>query len=191
MAKKIVLTGGPGGGKTTALDIFRREFRDGLVIVPEAATMLFENGLKRGSGFEDVKRVQLGIYHLQKSLEDVFEKSNPGSCLLCDRGTLDSVAYWPNSEEGFFKSVNSSFEAELSRYDAVVFFETAAASGDSISSNNPQRLETEKEAIEIDKALRAIWSKHPNYHFIPSGNSFVEKVTKGLTVIENIMNCEK
>jgi len=79
----------------------------------------------------------------------------------------------------------------LLRYDAVVFFETAAASGDSISSNNPQRLETEKEAIEVDKALRVIWSKHPNYHFIPSGNSFVEKVTKGLTVIEKVINCEK
>lgn len=188
MAKKIVLTGGPGGGKTTALDIFRREFRDGLVVVPEAATILFENGLKRGSTFDDHKRVQLAIYYLQKSLEAVFEKSNPGSCVLCDRGTLDSIVYWPNSEEGFFKEVGSSFEVELERYDAVVFFETAAASGDSISSNNPQRRETEAEAVEIDKALRNIWSKHPNYHFIPSGDSFVDKVKQGLTVVESIVN---
>lgn len=189
MAKKIVLTGGPGGGKTTALDIFRREFRNGLVIVPEAATILFENGLKRGTTFDDQKRVQLGIYHLQKSLEAVFERSNPGSCLLCDRGTLDSIAYWPNSEHTFFESVQSSFEEEMKRYDAVVFFETAAASGDSISSNNPQRKETEKQAIELDRALQKIWSKHPNYHFIPSGNSFVNKVREGLRVVETVVNC--
>ncbi len=187
--KKIVLTGGPGGGKTTALDIFRREFRNGLVIVPEAATILFENGLKRGESFEDFKRVQLGIYHLQKSLEAVFERSNPGSCLLCDRGTLDSIAYWPNGPETFFKEINSSFEQELDRYDAVIFFETAAASGDSITSNNPQRTETAKQAIELDQKLQAIWSRHPNYHFIPSGNSFVEKVQKGLSTIESLVKC--
>ena len=186
--KKIVLTGGPGGGKTTALDIFRREFRDGLVIVPEAATILFENGLKRGGEVEDLKRIQLGVYHLQKSLEAVFERSNPGSCLLCDRGTLDSIAYWPEDREAFFKEVNSSFQQELERYDAVIFFETAAASGDSISSNNPQRTETAKQAIELDKKLQAIWSQHPNYHFIPSGNSFVSKVQKGLSTIENVVN---
>ena len=186
--KKIVLTGGPGGGKTTALDIFRREFRDGLVIVPEAATILFENGLRRGESQVDLERVQLGIYHLQKSLEAVFEKSNPGSSFLCDRGTLDSIAYWPGEEEDFFKLVNSSFEQELARYDAVIFFETAAASGDSISSNNPQRTETAKQAIELDRKLQTIWSKHPNYHFIPSGSSFVEKVKQGLGMIECVID---
>jgi predicted ATPase len=189
MVKKIVLTGGPGGGKTTALDIFRREFRNGLVIVPEAATILFENGLKRGNTEEDIKRAQLGIYHLQKSLEAVFERSNPGSCLLCDRGTLDSIAYWPGPEAEFFESVNSNFQDELNRYDAVIFFETAAASGDSISSNNPQRVESAKDAIRLDRALQKIWSKHPNYHFIPSGNSFVNKVKDGLSTIENVVNC--
>ena len=41
---RIVLTGGPGGGKTTAADLFRREIGDRVVLVPEAATILFQGG---------------------------------------------------------------------------------------------------------------------------------------------------
>ncbi len=44
---RIVLTGGPGGGKTTAADLFRREIGDRVVIVPEAATILFQGGFPR------------------------------------------------------------------------------------------------------------------------------------------------
>ena len=44
---RIVLTGGPGGGKTTAADLFRREIGEGVVIVPEAATMMFSGGFPR------------------------------------------------------------------------------------------------------------------------------------------------
>ena len=43
-ACRIVLTGGPGGGKTTAADLFRREIGENIVIVPEAATMMFSGG---------------------------------------------------------------------------------------------------------------------------------------------------
>ena len=44
---RIVLTGGPGGGKTTAADLFRREIGERVVIVPEAATILFQGGFPR------------------------------------------------------------------------------------------------------------------------------------------------
>ena len=37
---KVVVTGGPGGGKTTALDLFCRELGDKVAVVPEAATVL-------------------------------------------------------------------------------------------------------------------------------------------------------
>jgi dephospho-CoA kinase len=44
---RIVLTGGPGGGKTTAADLFRREIGERVVVVPETATMLFAGGFPR------------------------------------------------------------------------------------------------------------------------------------------------
>ena len=44
---RIVVTGGPGGGKTTAADLFRREIGEQVVVVPEAATMPFSGGFPR------------------------------------------------------------------------------------------------------------------------------------------------
>ncbi len=46
---RVVVTGGPGVGKTTAADLFRRELGDRVVIVPEAATLLFAGGFPRSS----------------------------------------------------------------------------------------------------------------------------------------------
>lgn len=185
--KKIVLTGGPGGGKTTALDLFRREFKDGIHIIPEAATILFKNGLPRGSNEIELKKTQISIYNLQICLESIYTQRNPGFCHLCDRGTLDSLAYWPDSEESFFEASKSSFEKEMSRYDAVLFFETGASGGANIMSNNPTRTESSKEAVELDKKLQRIWSHHPNYHFISSKTSFVDKVIEGLNKIKEVL----
>ena len=50
---RIVLTGGPGGGKTTAADLMRREVGERIVIVPEAATMLFSGGFPRHEEIHD------------------------------------------------------------------------------------------------------------------------------------------
>ena len=44
---RIVLTGGPGGGKTTAADLVRREIGERVVLFPEAATMIFMGGVPR------------------------------------------------------------------------------------------------------------------------------------------------
>ena len=38
MKKRIVLTGGPGGGKTTAIDLLRREFSNQIVPLKNAQT---------------------------------------------------------------------------------------------------------------------------------------------------------
>ena len=44
------ITGGPGGGKTTAADLFRREIGERFAIVPEAATLFFPGGFPRVTG---------------------------------------------------------------------------------------------------------------------------------------------
>ena len=72
---------------------------------------------------------------------------HPDCLILCDRGSLDGLAYWPGSEEDFFDKMESSLEKEMKRYDAVIFFETAAKSGQAIKSNNPIRNESEQMAI--------------------------------------------
>ncbi|MEI8599195.1 ATP-binding protein [Vibrio sp. M60_M31a] len=185
---QVVVTGGPSGGKTTALDLFRRELRDKIVVVPEAATLLFSGGVERSDNEQSTKMVQKTIFQLQKNLEDIYKIQYPDRLLVCDRGSLDGLAYWPNSESDFFKQINSTFEQELERYDAVIFFESAAASGQDISSNNPTRSESLEQAAKLDKKLQRIWSKHPHFYFVGSSESFVRKIMFGIMTLENVIN---
>jgi DNA helicase TIP49 (TBP-interacting protein) len=80
---RIVLTGGPGGGKTTAADLYRREIGDDVVVVPEAATLLFSGGFPRAPGELARQAAQRAIFHVQRGLEDVQSAQYPGRILLC------------------------------------------------------------------------------------------------------------
>ena len=187
---RIVLTGGPGGGKTTAADLIRREIGDRIVIVPEAATMLFAGGFPRSEEYDAQVSAQKAIYHVQNNIEDVICAMYPGRVLLCDRGTVDGAAYWPkdHSCDDFFQCMHTTKESELSRYDAVLFFETAAVGDISIEGGNPFRTESNKKAIELDKRLRDMWSQHPNYKFIPHQGSFIEKLKTALEALEETIH---
>ncbi len=177
-AVRIVLTGGPGGGKTTAADLLRRELGERVVIVPEAATMLFGGGFPRVTDTAARKANQTAIYHVQRGVEDVIASEYPSRTLLCDRGTIDGAAYWPNDLSHYFDSVGSSLDHELARYDEVVFFETAAVGGISIEGGNPVRTESLQDAIALDKTLQALWSQHPRFHLIPHQDSFFAKLSE-------------
>ena len=68
---RIVLTGGPGGGKTTAADLFRREIGEKVVVVPESATLLFSGGFPRSTQPAAASAAQQAIFHVQRHLEDL------------------------------------------------------------------------------------------------------------------------
>src|SRR6187402_3279455 len=68
---RIAMTGGPGGGKTTAADLFRRELGEQVVIVPESATILFGGGFPRSTEGAARSSAQAAIFHVQRNLEDV------------------------------------------------------------------------------------------------------------------------
>jgi hypothetical protein len=108
--------------------------------------------------------------------------------LLCDRGTIDGAAYWNDGPDSFFATQGTSFDAELSRYDAVVFFETAAVAGLSIEGGNPIRSESLAQAIELDGRLRALWSRHPRFTLISHASSFMAKIVDALTVLERLVD---
>jgi predicted ATPase len=182
---RIVLTGGPGGGKTTAADLFRREIGERVVVVPEAATLLFSGGFPRSSEPLARKSAQCAIFHVQTQVENVQSALYADRILLCDRGTVDGAAYWPEAPERFFAEVGTTYERELARYDAVLFFETAAAGGFSVEGGNPTRIESNAQALELDHRLRSLWSKHPRFILVPHNPSFVKKIMFGLAMLEN------
>jgi predicted ATPase len=185
---RIVLTGGPGGGKTTAADLFRREIGETVVLVPESATMLFSGGFPRTGGDGMVRAaVQQAIFHVQRNLEDIQAARYPGRILLCDRGTVDGAAYWPGELDDFFAAVGTTLAAELARYDAVLFFESAAVGNHLIEGGNPTRIEDRDEAVALDRKLRGIWSAHPRFFVVPHNPSFFKKITFGLAALESMV----
>ena len=184
---RLVLTGGPGGGKTTAADLFRRELGERVVIVPESATILFAGGFPRSPELQARRAVQTAVFHVQRNIEDVQSALFPERILLCDRGTIDGAAYWPNHDRDYFEAMGTTFETELDRYDAVVFFETAAVAGSSIEGGNPVRTESLSEAGEGDGTSRQLWSHHRRVLVVPHTPSFLRKITTGLALLESLV----
>jgi predicted ATPase len=185
---RIVLTGGPGGGKTTAADLFRRELGERVVVVPEAATLLFAGGFPRTSEPSAQRCSQRAIFHVQRNLEDVQSARFPDRILLCDRGTIDGAAYWPEvGGRSFFEDVGTTEADELARYDAVLFFESAAVGGIANEGGNPIRNESLARATELDGRLRALRSRHPCFVLVPHDGSFVRKIMRGLGALEALV----
>jgi hypothetical protein len=168
--------------------LFQRELKPAVKIVPEAATMLFSHGLDRELGKEDGKLLQRSIYRMQMSLEGIFRDVYSGRLLICDRGTLDGLAYWPDDEQSYFENLGTTFEAEAARYGAVIFFQTAAIHGEDVKSNNPYRREDSHTAVSLDEKLQRVWERHPGFHFIPTELSFMAEINHGLEAIASVLN---
>ena len=98
-----------------------------------------------------------------------------------------SIASWPDGEAGYFTAIESSFDREAARYDAVIFFQSAAIHGEDVRSNNPYRSEDSHSAQVLDDRLRRAWERHPNFHYIPTETSFMRKINRGLDAISGVL----
>ncbi len=131
----------------------------------------------------------MAIFHLQRGLEDVQGARYPDRILLCDRGTVDGSAHSrPARRKEGFKASGTTLDAELARYDAVIFFESAAVGGASIEGGNPIRNETTEQAVALDRRLRVLWSGHPRFVLVPHNRSFFKKISFGLAALEDIVS---
>lgn len=185
--RKIVLTGGPGAGKTVVSAEVVRRLGGRVALVPESATHVYtELGTRWDrldlSGRRDAQR---RMYLWQLEQERRAETSFPDRPLLLDRGTIDGAAYWPEGHEAFWPAMGTSREAELARYDAVIFLETAAALGiyDGASSNQV-RFETPAQAIESGQLLLRLWQGHPRLRHVAAYREVEHKVGAVIQILE-------
>lgn len=180
--KLIVLTGGPGAGKTAVLEMLRRLVCPHVAVLPEAAGILFSGGFLRGSSMSSTKAAQRAIYHVQRELESIALDDPKYNVVICDRGTLDGLAYWPNHDESFFKELGTDRSTEFARYSKVIHLKTPTLRL-GYNHQNPIRIETASEALLIDKKIEAAWAGHPNRHFVNNSSDFFEKAHKALELI--------
>lgn len=182
---KIAITGGPSGGKTTLIEALKKELGQKCAVVPEAASILYRGGFPRYKETQAVMHAQKAIYYTQRELEDLICSLSQKPLVVCDRGSLDSAAYWPESAGDFFITMNTSKTEEINRYDWVIHLDTASL--DFYDTSNPIRTETFQEAWDLNNKIKTAWNGHPRRITISHNEDFISKMTTALAVIKAIM----
>jgi hypothetical protein len=178
--QRIVLTGGPGAGKTAVLELVRQSMCQHVALLPESAGILFGGGFPRGSGPIERAAAQRAIYRVQRELETIADAHDNAAVMLCDRGTVDGAAYWPGPDT-LWAAVGTTRETELRRYDAVIHLRTAPPGA--YNRDNPLRVESAYEASLIDERIAQAWADHPRRFFVEGTADFLEKADRALALL--------
>lgn len=182
--RRVVLTGGPGGGKTALLELIRHSFCEHVQILPETAGILFGGGFPRGGSLEVRRAAQRAIFFTQRELETAADASN-AAIVLCDRGTVDGVAYWPGPDD-FWSEVGTTLEKQLQRYDAVIHLRIPRPES-GYSHDNPLRIESAAEAAAIDERILRAWEGHPRRFLVEATTDFLAKAARALAILQEEM----
>jgi predicted ATPase len=185
--KRIVITGGPGAGKTAVLELARRDLCKHVEVLPESARIVFGGGFPRRDDERGRRGAQRAIFHVQDELERMGAESPAVTTLLCDRGTLDGLAYWPGSPDEFFGPLGTTLEKELARYAAVIHLRVP--DGHNGYKKDTLRRESVGQASEIDARLVDVWAAHPHRVFVESNADFVRKAQRALAAIRAEVTC--
>lgn len=180
--KKIVLTGGPCAGKTTAL-VKIVEYFSGMgykvFSIPEVPTLYSTAGWNYLTPNRDLYYGgERAILETQLALEDQFmrlaEVCTKPVLIVCDRGALDISAYIkPEEWEEITAMAGTDTNALRERYDAVLHLVSAADGAEQYytTATNATRYEKADEeglrlARELDKKRhrRLVWARAPACH---------------------------
>eukprot|EP00011_Vannellida_sp_DIVA3-517-6-12_P009577 CAMPEP_0114608392 /NCGR_PEP_ID=MMETSP0168-20121206/2556_1 /TAXON_ID=95228 ORGANISM="Vannella sp., Strain DIVA3 517/6/12" /NCGR_SAMPLE_ID=MMETSP0168 /ASSEMBLY_ACC=CAM_ASM_000044 /LENGTH=402 /DNA_ID=CAMNT_0001819291 /DNA_START=22 /DNA_END=1227 /DNA_ORIENTATION=- len=199
---RIVLTGGPCAGKTTALSMISDHFSQrgwNVFRSPEANTVLVTGGVSWASlNPEQIFSFQVNVLRTMMQMEDTFmdvarlSTTDAPFLILCDRGVMDPAAY--NSKEDFIRmldalGIDSVTKVKDERYDMVVHLVTAAEGAEAHYrlDNNAARTESLDMAREVDFKLQRAWLGHPYFTIINNREQepFKGKIWRAVNAISN------
>ena len=193
---KIVLTGGPCAGKSTAMNWIQNFFVKqgyGVIFVPETATELITGGLTPWNSKSNMD-YQSTVLDLQLAKENIFttgayNMKEDKILIVCDRGALDNKAYISNKDFQFMLKSKGLNEVELrDSYDAVFHLVTAAKGAEEFYNlGNKARTETKEEAIRLDDKTISAWTGHPHLRIIDNSTDFDTKMKRLLIEISHFL----
>ena len=194
---KIVITGGPCAGKSTAMSWVQNAFTQmgyTVLFVPETATELITGGVAPWTCKSNVEYQKCQM-KLQMEKEKIFEQAahsmrNDKILIVCDRGILDNKAYMNDIEFSETVQFIHSNEVELrDSYDAVFHLVTAAKGAEEFytTANNSARTETVEEAAALDDKLISAWTGHPHFRIIDNTMTFEDKMKKLVAEIASFL----
>jgi len=196
---KIVLTGGPCAGKTTALSRIVEKFTDKgylVLALPEAATLFNQAGVN----FQNTDKrlfhaAEKALFDFQIALEDCFvqiaEAVDRPALIICDRGMMDIAAYL--SKESWQALLDetglSIVQVRDKRYDAILHLTTAAKGAEQFYTiaNNTSRTEGIELARTLDDKMIAAWTGHPHLRIVDNTTGFEGKINRVLAEIAAVL----
>ncbi|MCD8356482.1 MAG: AAA family ATPase [Clostridia bacterium] len=185
---KIVITGGPCGGKSTAMtwiesNLSKQGYK--VLFIPETASELILGGVAPWTVNTNYD-FQKALVSLQIQKERVFQMAADNMddekiLIIADRGILDNKAYMTNEEfDSLCHELGGSEISFRDNYDAVFHLVTAAQGAEKFYtlSNNQARTETPEQAIAMDQKIITCWTGHPYLRIIDNSTDFNTKMKR-------------
>ena len=200
---KIVITGGPCAGKTTAL-VKIVEYFSGMgykvFTIPEVPTLystggwnyLTPNRQLYYEGERAILETQLALENQFLKLAEVCTKP---VLMVCDRGAMDISAYiQPEEWDEITRMAGTDTSGLRERYDAVLHLVSAADGAEQYytTATNATRYEKADEAglrlaRELDKKVINAWSGHSHLRVINNHDDFNAKLNRVIKEISNVL----
>ncbi|XP_063359658.1 TRPL translocation defect protein 14 isoform X2 [Cydia amplana] len=187
---KLVLTGGPCGGKTTGQSRICTFFENlgwKVFRVPETATVLLSGGVKFADLTPDeATKFQENLLKTMIQIENTFfelGRTCQRNCLIiCDRGAMDASAFISKEKWEAMLNANSWNSVELrdNRYNHIVHMVSAANGAEDFYSTEDHACRSEgvELARELDYNAAAAWIGHPYFDVIDNSTDFDKKMNR-------------
>ena len=196
--KKIVLTGGPCAGKTTALVKIMEYFSSRgfkVFTIPEIPTIFLQAGMDYLTkneewfyeGEKDTLKAQLAFEDYFSAMAETIDKP---VVIVCDRGALDISTYLPPKMwEKITGLCNVTNQQLLDRYDAVLHLVSAADGAEQYYNTTTNEVRTEgiDKARMLDRKVVQAWTGHPHLRVINNHDNFDTKINRVLKEISSVL----
>lgn len=192
---KLVLTGGPCGGKTTGqarLSTFFENLGWKVFRVPETANVLLGGGVDFSELSEEAAvRFQENLLKTMIQIENSFfdlAKASERNCLIiCDRGAMDASAFISREQWDKILANNSFDEVELrdNRYHQVIHLVSAAKGAEQFYTLDQHQTRSEglEEARVRDTRAAEAWVGHPYVDIIDNSSDFDTKIKNLISLV--------
>lgn len=200
---RIVITGGPCAGKTSCMTAIKEWLtQQGYVpiFIDEIATRLQTSGIYPIPEYLPQNEFERTLLQTQISNEEIFEKvgqkiekqSGKKVVIIQDRCILDIAAYIGiEALEDLLKEENRSLNAELQKYNAVIYLVSAAngALHAYTTANNTARTETPEEARSRDNKTYQVYAANTHIPLfrITNQGDFKRKKLDTLNAINSVL----